>query len=82
MQPSLFLRDHLTDPLCPGITLRPQLNAAKDKLYTLLSNAVEKQGANSSYLLIGARGTGKSLVSLDAAHCLIAASAMQDVASI
>ena len=53
--------------------MRPQLIAAKDKLYTLLSNAVEKQGANSSYLLIGARGTGKSLVSPFAAHPLIAA---------
>ncbi|CAL5218398.1 g73 [Coccomyxa viridis] len=58
----MFLRDRLTDPLCPGVALRPQLSAAKDKLYTLLSNAIEKQGANSSYLLIGARGTGKTLV--------------------
>ena len=63
MQASDFLRDRLTDPLCPGVALRPQISTAKDKLYTLLSNAVEKPGANSSYLLIGARGTGKTLVS-------------------
>ena len=75
----MFLRDRLTDPLCPGVALRPQLKAAKDKLYTLLSNAVEKQGANSSYLLIGARGTGKTLVSPGAAHCLIAAAIMQNM---
>ena len=82
MQPSMFLRDRLTDPLCPGVALRPQLSAAKDKLYTLLSNAVEKQGANSSYLLIGARGTGKTLVGPDAAHRLIAAPDIGDVPSI
>ena len=69
----MYLRDRLTDPLCPGVALRPQLSAAKDKLHTLLSNAVEKQGANSSYLLIGARGTGKSLVSLGAVHRFIKA---------
>ena len=63
MQPSILVRDRLTDPLCPGVALRPQLDAAKAKLYNLLSNAVEKPGANSSYLLIGARGTGKTLVS-------------------
>ena len=63
----------MTDPLCPGVALRPQLSAAKDKLYTLLSNAVEKQGANSSYLLIGARGTGKTLVRFGAAQPLITA---------
>jgi len=69
MQASNFLRDRLTDPLCPGVALRPQLSTARDKLYTLLSNAVEKPGANSSYLLIGARGTGKTLVShLDTRH--------------
>ena len=56
-----LIRSRLTDSLCPGVALRPQLEAARAKLSTLLCNTVEKAGANSSYLLIGARGTGKSL---------------------
>ena len=64
MQPSTLIRSRLTDSLCPGVALRPQLEAARAKLSTLLCNTVEKAGANSSYLLIGARGTGKSLVRL------------------
>ena len=55
--------------LCPGVALRPQLEAARAKLSALLCNTVEKPGANSSYLLIGARGTGKSLVSAAESKC-------------
>lgn len=63
-----YIRDRLSDQLCPGVALRPQLEEAKGKLFNLLCNAVEKPGANSSYLLIGARGTGKTLVRLLPAH--------------
>jgi predicted AAA+ superfamily ATPase len=42
--------------------LRPALERAKEKLLGMLCSSVDKPGANSSYLLIGARGTGKTLV--------------------
>lgn len=53
----------LMDPAGSDMPLRPQLEEVKGKLLTMLSGTVEKPGANSSYLLIGPRGTGKTLVS-------------------
>ena len=46
------------------MVLRPDLEAARAKLYKQLSTTVEMPGANTSYLIIGARGTGKTLVRL------------------
>lgn len=46
------------------MVLRPDLEAARAKLYKQLSTTVETPGANTSYLIIGARGTGKTLVRL------------------
>lgn len=45
------------------MALRPELEAARAKLFKQLSTTVERPGANTSYLIIGARDTGKSLVS-------------------
>lgn len=42
--------------------LRPKLQEVYNKLLGLLSNTAETPGANHSFLLIGSRGTGKSLV--------------------
>ena len=42
--------------------LRPKLQEVYDKLDGMLSNTAETPGANHSFLLIGSRGTGKSLV--------------------
>ena len=42
--------------------LRPALEAARERLFRLLSATVERPGNNSSHLVLGARGTGKTLV--------------------
>ena len=42
--------------------LRPKLQEVYDKLMGMLNNTAETPGANHSFLLIGSRGTGKSLV--------------------
>lgn len=42
--------------------LRPELETVRAKLFKQLSTTVERPGANTSYLIIGARGTGKTLV--------------------
>lgn len=57
-----LLRQRLLDPQGAGMALRPELEAARAKLYKQLSTTVERPGANTSYLIIGARGTGKTLV--------------------
>jgi hypothetical protein len=44
------------------MALRPALEEAAAQLLRLLSAAVERPGANGSVLIIGARGTGKTLV--------------------
>lgn len=59
-----LLRRRLLDPEGAGMVLRPDLEAARAKLFKQLSATVETPGANTSYLIIGARGTGKSLVRL------------------
>lgn len=45
-----------------AMPIRPKLQEVYDKLFGLLSNTTETPGANHSFLLIGSRGTGKSLV--------------------
>ncbi|KAK9916102.1 hypothetical protein WJX75_008581 [Coccomyxa subellipsoidea] len=62
MQAQRLLRQRLLDPQGAGMALRPELKAARAKLFKQLSTTVERPGANTSYLIIGARGTGKSLV--------------------
>ncbi len=57
-----LLRRRLLDPQGAGMALRPELEAARAKLYKQLSTTVERPGANTSYLIIGARGTGKTVV--------------------
>lgn len=42
--------------------MRPKLQEVYDKLFGLLSNTAESPGANHSFLLLGSKGTGKSLV--------------------
>ncbi|EIE26129.1 hypothetical protein COCSUDRAFT_40278 [Coccomyxa subellipsoidea C-169] len=62
MQAQRLLRRRLLDPQGAGMALRPELEAARAKLYKQLSTTVERPGANTSYLIIGARGTGKTLM--------------------
>lgn len=44
------------------MAMRPSLHEAYINLLNLLSSTAETPGANHSFLLLGARGTGKSLV--------------------
>ena len=44
------------------MAMRPKLHEVYNNLLSLLSNTVETPGANHSFLLLGARGTGKTLV--------------------
>ena len=57
-----YLRARLTDPRGGDMPLRPALEAARERLFRLLSATVERPGNNSSHLVLGARGTGKTLV--------------------
>ena len=45
-----------------SMALRPQLQKVHDGLLLLLTAAVEKEGRNNSMLLLGERGSGKTLV--------------------
>ena len=56
------LRARLLDPAGLSMPLRPALEEAAAQLLRLLSATVERPGANGSHLVIGARGTGKTLV--------------------
>ncbi|KAK9808720.1 hypothetical protein WJX72_002488 [[Myrmecia] bisecta] len=47
---------------CASIEMRPLLRAVHGKLLSLLTDTVQTAGANNSFLLIGPRGTGKTLV--------------------
>ena len=44
------------------MALRPKLQEVYTNLLSLLTSTAETPGANHSFLLLGARGTGKSLV--------------------
>ena len=60
-----YLRSRMLDPFsaaATSMTMRPCLHAAYTNLLNLLSSTAETPGANHSFLLLGARGTGKSLV--------------------
>lgn len=60
-----YLRSRLLDTFsaaAASMAMRPSLHEAYTNLLSLLSNTAETPGANHSFLLLGARGTGKSLV--------------------
>ena len=58
--------------------LRPQLQAAAQSLLAMLSKTATTPGDNSSTLLIGQRGVGKTLVSNGACCCLGSAAVERD----
>ncbi len=60
-----YLRSRLLDTFstaAASMEMRSKLQEAYSNLLNLLSNTAETPGANHSFLLLGARGTGKSLV--------------------
>lgn len=60
-----YLRSRLLDTFstaAASMEMRPKLQEVYSNLLNLLSNTAETPGANHSFLLLGARGTGKSLV--------------------
>lgn len=60
-----YLRSRLLDTFsaaAASMAMRPSLHEAYTNLLNLLSSTAETPGANHSFLLLGARGTGKSLV--------------------
>lgn len=60
-----YLRSRLLDTFsaaAASMAMRPSLHEAYINLLNLLSSTAETPGANHSFLLLGARGTGKSLV--------------------
>ena len=63
-----YLRSRLLDTFstaAASMEMRSKLQEAYSNLLNLLSNTAETPGANHSFLLLGARGTGKSLVRSD-----------------
>lgn len=50
--------------------IRPKLQEVYDKLLDLLGSTAETPGSNHSFLLIGSRGTGKSLVRFARFACI------------
>jgi len=60
-----YLRSRLLDTFstaAASMEMRPKLQEVYLNLLHLLSNTAETPGANHSFLLLGARGTGKTLV--------------------
>ena len=60
-----YLRSRLLDTFstaAASMEMRSKLQEVYSNLLNLLSNTAETPGANHSFLLLGARGTGKSLV--------------------
>ena len=60
-----FLRSRLLDTFstqAASLAMRPSLHNVYTNLLNLLSSTAETPGANHSFLLLGSRGTGKSLV--------------------
>lgn len=62
---TVYLRSRLLDTFsapAASMAMRPSLQEAYTNLLNLLSSTAETPGSNHSFLLLGARGTGKSLV--------------------
>lgn len=60
-----YLKSRLLDTFstaAASMEMRPKLQEVYSNLLYLLSSTAETPGANHSFLLLGARGTGKSLV--------------------
>lgn len=60
-----YVRSRLLDTFsapAASMAMRPSLQEAYTNLLNLLSSTAETPGSNHSFLLLGARGTGKSLV--------------------
>lgn len=60
-----YLKSRLLDissTAAATMEMRPKLQEVYNNLLNLLSNTAEMPGANHSFLLLGARGTGKTLV--------------------
>lgn len=81
---TVYLRSRLLDTFsaaAASMAMRPSLQEVYTNLLNLLSSTAETPGANHSFLLLGARGTGKSLVwrhcSLPAQYCSICTSVIQ-----
>ena len=73
-----FLKSRLLDPRSPAttsMTLRPKLQTLADSLLQMLTDTCQRPGDNHSFLLIGSRGVGKTLVSLLGHDTLSACSA-------
>ena len=70
-----FLRSRLLNTFstqAASMALRPALQEVYTNLLSLLSSTAETPGANHSFLLLGARGTGKSMVChLTPSDCLL-----------
>ena len=72
LDPYSFIAQRLMNPRsaeAAGMQLRPQLQTAAQALLAMLSKTATTPGDNSSTLLIGQRGVGKTLVSHGACRC-------------
>lgn len=61
--PSSSSRTPPPAPASWALPLRPSLQAAHDTLVATMSRVVQEEGCTAAVLLLGERGTGKTLVS-------------------
>ena len=84
LDPHSFITQRLINPCsaeAASMRLRPQLQMAAQSLLAMLSKTATTPGDNSSTLLIGQRGVGKTLVSHGVCCCLGSAVVERDCQS-
>ena len=71
------LRSRLMYPNSSSMPLRPSLQSAHDELVSMMDRVVVEEGSTSSVLLLGERGTGKTLVSRSLFHHILRSSPLR-----